>query len=86
MKNAKPYIIGISIIIGSLIISFTISKSTIFNKNYSAKEQCYKKNYTYELQKNKDTNKLLNDDVKQSIEYMEADAAETAIYTCKLQR
>ncbi|MDC0448660.1 hypothetical protein OAL61_04040 [Candidatus Pelagibacter sp.] len=86
MKNAKPYIIGISIIIGSLIISFIISKSTIFNKNYSAKEHCYKKNYTYELQKNKDTNKLLNDDVKQSIEYMEADAAETAIYTCKLQR
>ena len=86
MKNSKPYIIGISIIIGSLIISFTISKSTIFNKNYSAKEHCYKKNYTYELQKNKKRNKLLNDDEKYTIEYMEDDAAEIAIYICKLQK
>ena len=86
MKDAKLYIIGISIIIGSLIISFTISKSTVFNKNYSAKKHCYKKNYTYELQEYKKINKLLNDDLKYTIEYMEANAAEKAIYTCKLQK
>ena len=54
MKNTKGFIIiGLSIIIGSLIISLTI-----FNKNYSvkdlsAKEHCYKKNYTDRLQDKK---------------------------------
>ena len=84
MKNTKGFIIiGLSIIIGSLIISFTI-----FNKNYSAKdisakEHCYKKNYTIELQDLKKLNKQLQDDVKYTDEYMEAEAAIEAIYKCK---
>ena len=85
MKNIKGFIIiGISIIIGSLIISFTI-----FNKNYSvkdlsAKEHCYKKNYTVELQVLKKFKKQFQDDVKYTDEYMEAEAAIEAIYKCKL--
>ena len=85
MKNTKGFIIiGLSIIIGSLIISLTI-----FNKNYSAKdlsakEHCYKKNYTIELQNAKKINKQLQDDVKWTDEYMEAEAAVKAIYNCKL--
>ena len=84
MKNTKGFIIiGLSIIIGSLIISFTI-----FNKNYSAKdisvkEHCYKKNYTIELQDLKKLNKQLQDDVKYTDECMEAEAAIEAIYKCK---
>ena len=84
MKNTKGFIIiGLSIIIGSLIISLTI-----FNKNYSAKdlsakEHCYKKNYTIELQDAKKINKQLQDDVKWTDEYMEAEAAVEAIYKCK---
>ena len=84
MKNTKGFIIiGLSIIIGSLIISFTI-----FNKNYSvkdlsAKEHCYKKNYTIELQDAKKLNKQFQDDVKYTDEYMEAEAAIEAIYKCK---
>ena len=84
MKNTKGFIIiGLSIIIGSLIISFTI-----FNKNYSAKdlsakEHCYKKNYIDELQDAKKLNKQLQDDVKYTDEYMEAEAAIEAIYKCK---
>jgi hypothetical protein len=83
MKNTKGFIIiGLSIIIGSLIISFTI-----FNKNYSAKdlsakEHCYKKNYIDELQDAKKRNKKF--DFKSTDEYMEADAAVDAIYKCKL--
>ena len=85
MKNTKGFIIiGLSIIIGSLIISLTI-----FNKNYSvkdlsAKEHCYKKNYTIELQDAKKLNKQFKDDVKYTDEYMEAEAAVDAIYKCKL--
>lgn len=85
MKNTKGFIIiGLSIIIGSLIISLTI-----FNKNYSAKdlsakEHCYKKNYADELQDAKKRNKRLQDDVKYTDEKMEADAAIDAIYNCKL--
>ena len=80
MKNTKGFIIiGLSIIIGSLIISLTI-----FNKNYSAKEHCYKKNYTDELQDKKKINKQLQDDVKYTDEKMEAKAAINAIYNCKL--
>ena len=85
MKNTKGFIIiGLSIIIGSLIISLTI-----FNKNYSAKdlsakEHCYKKNYTIELQNAKKINKQLQDNVKWTDEYMEAEAAVKAIYNCKL--
>ena len=84
MKNTKGFIIiGLSIIIGSLIISLTI-----FNKNYSvkdlsAKEHCYKKNYTIELQDAKKLNKQFKDDVKYTDEYMEAEAAIEAIYKCK---
>ena len=76
MKNTKGFIIvGLSIIIGSLIISLTI-----FNKNYSAKdlsakEHCYKKNYTDELQDAKKLNEQLQDDFKYTDEKMEADAA-----------
>ena len=83
MKNTKGFIIiGLSIIIGSLIISFTI-----FNKNYSAKdlsakEHCYKKNYIDELQDAKKRNKKF--DFKSTDEYMEADDAVDAIYKCKL--
>ena len=83
MKNTKGFIIiGLSIIIGSLIISLTI-----FNKNYSvkdlsAKEHCYKKNYTIELQDVKNRNKKFN--FKYTDEQMEADAAVDAIYKCKL--
>ena len=85
MKNTKGFIIiGLSIIIGSLIISLTI-----FNKNYSAKdlsakEHCYKKNYTDELQDAKKLNEQLQDDFKYTDEKMEADAAIDAIYNCKL--
>ena len=84
MKNTKGFIIiGLSIIIGSLIISLTI-----FNKNYSvkdlsAKEHCYKKNYTIELQDAQKLNKQFQDDVKYTDEYMEAEAAIEAIYKCK---
>ena len=87
MKNTKGFIIiGLSIIIGSLIISLTI-----FNKNYSvkdlsAKEHCYKKNYTDRLQDKKKINKQLRDDVKYTDEQMEADAAVDAIYKCKLNK
>ena len=83
MKNIKGFIIiGLSIIIGSLIISLTI-----FNKNYSAKdisakEHCYKKNYTLELQDLKKSNKQFQD-FKYTDEYMEAEAAIEAIYKCK---
>ena len=78
MKNTKGFIIiGLSIIIGSLIISLTI-----FNKNYSAKEHCYKKNYTLELQDLKKSNKQFQD-FKYTDEYMEAEAAIEAIYKCK---
>ncbi len=83
MKNTKGFIIiGLSIIIGSLIISLTI-----FNKNYSAKdisakEHCYKKNYTIELQDVKNRNKKFN--FKYTDEQMEAKAAIDAIYVCKL--
>ncbi len=85
MKNTKGFIIiGLSIIIGSLIISLTI-----FNKNYSAKdlsakEHCYKKNYIDELQDAKKRNKKIADDFKSTDEYMEAEAAVDAIYKCKL--
>ena len=85
MKNIKGFIIiGLSIIIGSLIISLTI-----FNKNYSAKdlsakEHCYKKNYTDELQDAKKDNKQIQDDDKYTDEQMEAGAAVDAIYKCKL--
>ena len=84
MKNTKGFIIiGLSIIIGSLIISLTI-----FNKNYSvkdlsAKEHCYKKNYTDRLQDKKKINKKFQD-FKYTDEYMEAEAAVDAIYKCKL--
>ena len=87
MKNIKGFIIiGLSIIIGSLIISLTI-----FNKNYSAKdisakEHCYKKNYTDELQAAKKNNKLFQDDVKYTDEQMEANAAIDALYKCKLNK
>ena len=83
MKNTKGFIIiGLSIIIGSLIISLTI-----FNKNYSAKdisakEHCYKKNYTIELQDVKNRNKKFN--FKYTDEQMEANAAIKAIYNCEL--
>ena len=89
MKNTKGFIIiGLSIIIGSLIISLTI-----FNKNYSAKdisakEHCYKKNYTDKLQdaknRNKKFNKKIQDDLKYTDEHMEANAAIKAIYNCEL--
>ena len=87
MKNIKGFIIiGLSIIIGSLIISLTI-----FNKNYSAKdlsakEHCYNKNYTIELQDAKKFNKQIQDDVKYTDEQMEADAAIDALYKCKLNK
>jgi hypothetical protein len=83
MKNIKGFIIiGLSIIIGSLIISLTI-----FNKNYSAKdisakEHCYKKNYTDKLQDAKNRNKKFN--FKYTDEHMEANAAIKAIYNCEL--
>ena len=85
MKDTKGFIIiGLSIIIGSLIISLTI-----FNKNYSAKdlsakEHCYKKNYTDELQDAKKHNKQIQDDYKYTDKKMEARAAVDAIYKCKL--
>ena len=87
MKNTKGFIIiGLSIIIGSLIISLTI-----FNKNYSAKdlsakEHCYKKNYTIGLQDAKKINKQLQDDVKYTDEKMEAKAAISALYKCRLNK
>ena len=86
MKNTKSFIIiGLSIIIGSLIISLTI-----FNKNYSAKdlsakEHCYKKNYTIELQNAKKLNKQLQDDFKYTDEGMEAEAAINALYECNIK-
>ena len=86
MKNTKGFIIiGLSIIIGSLIISLTI-----FNKNYSAKdlsakEHCYKKNYTDELRNAKKFNEQLQDDVKYTDEGMEAEAAINALYECNIK-
>ena len=85
MKNTKGFIIiGLSIIIGSLIISFTIFNKNYLAKDLSAKEHCYKKNYIDELQDAKKINKQLRDDVKYTDEQMEADAAVDAIYKCKL--
>ena len=85
MKNTKGFIIiGLSIIIGSLIISLTIFNNNYSAKDLSAKEHCYKKNYTDELQDKKKINKQLQDDVKYTDEKMEAKAAINAIYNCKL--
>ena len=84
MKNIKGFIIiGLSIIIGSLIISLTIFNNNYSAKDLSAKEHCYKKNYTDELRNRKKINKQLQDDVKWTDEYMEAEAAVEAIYRCK---
>jgi|TARA_Y100001958_G_C21099569_1_gene449985 hypothetical protein len=46
MKNIKGYIIvGISIIIGAIIISYTI------NNNLSAKDHCYKVSYESNIER-----------------------------------
>jgi len=46
MKNIKGYIIvGISIIIGAIIISYTI------NNNLSAKDHCYKVSYKSNIER-----------------------------------
>ena len=85
MKDTKGFIIiGLSIIIGSLIISLTIFNTNYSAKDLSAKEHCYKKNYTDELQDAKKHNKQIQDDDKYTDEKMEARAAVDAIYKCKL--
>ena len=46
MKNIKGYIIiGISIVIGAIIISYTI------NNNLSAKDHCYKVSYESNIER-----------------------------------
>ena len=51
MKNIKGYIIvGISIIIGAIIISYTI------NNNLSAKDHCYKVSYKSNIERDKEIN------------------------------
>ena len=84
MKNTKGYlIIGLSIIISALIISFSIS-----NRNYSAKEDCYKKTYERKLQTYKKANELHKKE--SGSEYytdkqMKSRSAQTAIITCRIK-
>ena len=81
MKNTKDFIIiGLSIIIGSLIISLTI-----FNKNYSAKEHCYKRNYNSILNAYKKDNSYLESTVKYTIKQMEAKSARRALIMCRIK-
>jgi hypothetical protein len=70
MKDVKGYIIiGLSIIIGSIIISYTIH-----NNNYSALDLCYKDIYAAELEGAKGGNNTLIE--------AKAYAAEEAMYEC----
>ena len=76
-------VISLSIIISSLIIFY------IFNdKNYSAKNHCYKKNYANELQERKKRNFYIDKDGKDSSHYtnetMEARSASDALAECNL--
>ena len=70
MKDVKGYIIiGLSIIIGSIIISYTIH-----NNNYTALDLCYKDMFAAELE----TAKKSGDTLIEAKAY----AAEEAMYEC----
>ena len=73
MKDVKGYIIiGLSIIIGSIIISYTIH-----NNNYSALDLCYKDVYAAELESAKES----RDTLIKAKDY----AAKEAMYECTNQ-
>ncbi len=73
MKDIKGYIIiGLSIIIGSIIISYTIH-----NNNYTALDLCYKDVYAAEFESEKGSSDTLIE--------AKAFAAKEAMYECTNQ-